>query len=234
MRGLGPYRIRKGGLIILLAMAPLLYLVKAIGATYGGSTSPPSLVRFVGLQYCLTAMVASLVWPPRSHGRRAGADMVMRMHPWRRTAAASGLPVALLIGEAEHVLRGEISLGAVAGSLAVMVVWFVATADRIAVSTDRIQRVGGIGPRHSIPWSTIRGLEIWSAGLRIRGEGGRSIHVPGVLLDGYPEFVAMLLKRAPKELLSPLGSDVREMLMVIADLADPRGAADRGGEYPRA
>lgn len=53
-------------------------------------------------------------------------------------------------------------------------------------------------------------------------------------MDGYPEFVAMLLERAPAELLRQMPGDVRESLVLIADLADPGSAARRRAESAKA
>jgi hypothetical protein len=52
-------------------------------------------------------------------------------------------------------------------------------------------------------------------------------------MDGYPEFVATLLERAPAELLRQLPGDVRDMLTAIADLADKGGATRRRGEMAK-
>jgi hypothetical protein len=223
---------------MMLAAAPAVILTWAVADRVGGASSPPTwgktVAVIVGLEYMFGTMTAFLFAPPRPHGTHAGGSVFLRIPPWRRAAIASMLPVPALMFSVDDIIRGAISPAAVAAVALAAVAALVVTNERVAISAAGIERIAGIGRHHRIAWSEIWRLEIWQAGLRVRGEKGKSIHVPGLWMDGYPELVAMLLEQAPAELLRQLPDDVRERLVVIADLADPGGRARRRGELAKA
>lgn len=229
-----PYELpllgRRGVVINLLAV-PVIVLIGEVAARAIGGPSSPSWEHTVkvviGLEYGILSLAAFLLAPPRPHGRRAAGTMVMRIPPWRRLTFASTLPVSLAVLRAEDILRGDVSLGAVAGVLAAIASVFAVTTDRIEVSPEGIARVAGIGRRQSIAWSEISDLVIFAAGINVQGPRGSTIRVPGLWMDGYPELIRMVLERAPRELLDSIRDESREQLKAIADLADPGGAAHR-------
>lgn len=209
----------------LLAAPPVMFVTLALWERLRGAPSPPTwgrtVVAIVGIEYCFATMTAFFFTHPRPHGERAKGKIVLRIPPWRRIVAASMLPVTALMFSAENILRGDVSLAAVVAVALAAIATLVVTSERLAVSTAEIERVAGIGRRHRIGWNEVCGLDIWQAGVRVHGVSGKSIHVPGLWMDGYPEFVALLLERAPAVLVDPLRGDIREMLRTIAALADP-------------
>lgn len=223
---------------MMLAAAPVVMLTWAVADRLSGASSPPTWSKTVAaifaLEYMFAAMAAFLFAHPRPHGTRARGSLLLRIPIWRRAAFASVLPIPACIMSAADIAHGEVALPAVAAVAIVSVVSLIVTSECIAFSSMGIERIAGIGRRHRIAWNEMWSLEIWQAGLRVRGGQGKSIHVPGLWMDGYPEFVAMLLERAPAELLRQMPGDVRESLVVIADLADPGGAARRRGEMAKA
>ncbi len=212
-----------------------MFVTVALWERLRGAPSPPTwgrtVVATVVIEYLFAAMTAFFFTHPRPHGGRAKGRIVLRIPPWRRIVAASVLPVAALMFSAEKILRGDVSLAAVVAVALVAAATLIVTSERIAVSTAEIERVAGIGRRHRIGWDEMCGLDIWKAGVRVHGMNGKSIHVPGLWMDGYPELVAMLLERAPADVLRQIPGDVRERLVVIADLAEAAGGgASRRGD----
>jgi hypothetical protein len=228
-----PYGRRRGLIAMMLAAPPVVMLTLAVTERLSGTPSPPTwsntIIAILGLEYFFGAMAAFGFAHPRPRATDAREGRVLRIPLWRRAAFASLLPVPVCIGLAADIARGNVSPWIVAGVVLVMVASLIVTSERIAISLKGIERIGGIGWHHRIAWNEIWRLEISEGGLRVRGEEGKSISVPGLWLDGYPEFVAMLLERAPEGLLRQMPDDVRESLLVIADLADPSGATRRRG-----
>lgn len=191
-----------------------------------GAPSAPSWLNTVTgmvlIEYVFGAMAAFMFANPRPRGERLGERTILRIPPWRRAVFASMLPVPLAIGSAVEIVRGEVLFSTYAGVVVVIAITLAVTRERIAFSAEGVERLAGFGRHHRMAWNDVRALAVWPAAIHLIDDKGRAIAVMGLLLDGYPEFVAAVLERAPADLLSPLHPNLRQTLTAIAELADPK------------
>lgn len=228
MRSRMPYGRRDYSVAALLAI-PLIFFGLAAVQKANGELTRASWAKLalltLGAAYCFGAFAVFLYAHPRQRGQRADARIVLRIPLWRRLLFATMLPGAFGIGNADVLLRGEAPLKIAAALAGTGVVCLALTTERVAFSAEGIQRLAGLGARHSIAWGETSRLVVAPAAMVVHGASGQKIAVMGLWLDGYPELVAAVLERAPKQVLRALDEEHREQLLCIAELVDPAGTA---------
>lgn len=192
----------------------------------------------VPVMACWMALhLAALLWPPRPRAPRPDGHLVLRWATWRRALLAvpsAGLFASLGTLWPDPSMRVTgFGLAAVAGTG----IW-LATAGRVRLTPDAIEPLGWIRAKPAVPWSAITSVTPTtrlaasavlgpSAGVLLGAGRPWPIRVAGGL-DGYPEFLALVLQRAPAA-FDALDPRERERLERIARLAAASAAPTREG-----
>jgi hypothetical protein len=143
-----------------------------------------------------------------------GDALSLRISYIRRIAFATlfGGPV-LVIGLLNHH-----GLPGLAMTLVFAMTSLATTGEQWTFDDSTIRRGGTLVPRREFTWDEIVDVDARPPGITLFLRTQPLVHLRGVLFDGYPEFVRMLIRLRP-DLVS--GAGLPEVLEPIADLARP-------------
>lgn len=221
---LNPHRWIARIVIMVTAWLALLVIGAGLLARMGQGTRVPPwselLPALAVVQAVAVGMILTMLWPPAVRGRGVEVGRELRVATWRWIAfpGSGAIPIALLLTFLE---AGRPPLGYLAVPLLLQAFGSLGLrAERLAWSDQGVVRIGLFGGRQSVSWHEVTWMYGALAGARLGTASGKWVAIPGMMLEGWPELAAELLKRVPSEAIDA-SPGAREALEIVASRFRP-------------